>query len=56
MQDNDRKIQRKVIFLVVIIIVVLVLGVALSNFTHAQENSELHQKTLEEITKHTSSE
>ena len=46
MQTNDGKIRRELIFLVVIITIVLLLAVALSNFTYAQENLELHQRTL----------
>jgi YVTN family beta-propeller protein len=51
---NDAKIQRRFIFLIILNIVVLVLAVALSNFTHAREPLELHQKTLDVISNHTS--
>jgi YVTN family beta-propeller protein len=53
MQNSD-KIQR-LIFLVILNIFVLVSIVVLSNLTRAQENQELHQKTLYEIANHTSS-
>jgi DNA-binding beta-propeller fold protein YncE len=61
--QNDGKIQRKLIFLIVLNIIVLVSVVVLSNLTYAQGQlgphitvgKELHQKTLYEITKHTSS-
>jgi YVTN family beta-propeller protein len=51
--QNGGKIQR-LIFLIILIIIVLVSVVVLSNLTYAQENQELHQKTLYEITKNTS--
>src|SRR5437870_5323292 len=53
--QNDGKIQGRLTFLLVLNIFVLVSVVVLSNLTYAQENQELHQKTLYEITKHTSS-
>src|SRR4051812_36378447 len=43
----------KLIFLIVLNIIVLVSVVVLSSLVHAQENQELHQKTLYEITKQT---
>ncbi|MGB6594295.1 MAG: YncE family protein [Candidatus Nitrosopolaris sp.] len=42
---NHDKIER-LIALIILDIIVLVLVVVLSNFTYAQENPELHQKTL----------
>jgi YVTN family beta-propeller protein len=56
--QNDRKIQRRLLFLTIVnvTLLVLILGVGLSNFTYAQENLNLHQKTLDEITKHRTSE
>jgi YVTN family beta-propeller protein len=51
--QNDGKIQRRLIVLVILNIIVLVSVFVLSNFTYAQEDQELHKKTLEEITKHT---
>src|SRR5437867_798117 len=54
--QNDGKIQRRLILLTIVNIIVLVVAVALSNFTYAVENLELHQKTLYEITKNTTSE
>jgi YVTN family beta-propeller protein len=53
---NYGEIQRKLIFLIVLNFIVLALVIGSSNFTYALENSELHQKTLDVITKHTSSE
>jgi DNA-binding beta-propeller fold protein YncE len=53
--QNDGKIQRRLIFLIILNITVLVSVIVLSNLTYAQENQELHQKTLYEITNHTSS-
>ena len=50
MQNCD-KIQRILIVLIVLNIMVLLLVVQASNFTYAQENLELHKKTLYEITK-----
>ena len=54
--QNGRKIQRRLIFLIIITVIAVVLIVGLSNFTYAQKNLDLHQQTLDEITKHTTSE
>jgi hypothetical protein len=57
--QNDGKIQRRLIFLIILNIIVFVFVVVLSNFTYAQEDllhqPELHQKTLYGMTKNTSS-
>ena len=53
MQDNHGKIQRKLIFLVVIISIVLALAVVLSNLTYAQE-IQVDEKTLYRLTSQTS--
>jgi YVTN family beta-propeller protein len=56
MQKNNCKIQSILIFLIILNVIVLILTVALSNLTYAQENIMLHQKTLDEITTHAPSE
>jgi YVTN family beta-propeller protein len=53
--QNDGKIQRRLIFLIILSIIILLVVVVLSNFTYAQEKQDLHQKTLDEITKPLSS-
>jgi YVTN family beta-propeller protein len=55
LMQNDGKIQRRLIFVIIINIILLVSVVVLSNLTYAQLDQELHQKTLDEITNHTSS-
>src|SRR5919112_251532 len=52
--QNGHKIQ-KMIFIITLNIVVFVSVVVLSNLIYAQENRELNQKNLHEMTKHTSS-
>ena len=49
------KIQRRLIFLIILTVIVVILTVALSNFTYAQETLNLHQKTLDVISNHTTS-